>query len=211
MSEHPVPEPLHSPSAIDAQSNAASPDTGRRRVLQGSLAAGPVMLTLFNRPALGGNVVGACTTPSGFVSANVSQHGNPTVCSGRTPGYWKQPQHFGDWVAPYYPVKTGSHNATLFKSTFNPDLNPTNKTFLQVLSPELGIFPSNGPPYDVARHAVATILNIAKGWIPSSVLTIATVQAIWTEFATTGHYQPTAGIFWDHTAIVDYFLSTMPL
>jgi hypothetical protein len=209
MSEHELPEQPHPTPSIDAPQPPV--DTSRRRVLQGGLAAGPVVLTLFNRPALGGAVGGACTTPSGFVSANVSQHGNPTVCSGRTPGYWKQQQHFGDWVAPYYPVKTGSNNATLFKSKFSPDLNPANKTFLEVLSPELGIFPSNGPPYDVARHLVASVLNIAKGWVPSSVLTIATVQGIWTEFATTGHYQPTAGVFWDHTAIVDYLLTTMPL
>jgi hypothetical protein len=105
----------------------------------------------------------------------------------------------------------GSQGPTLFRTWFNPDLNPTNKTFLEALSPELGLFPSGGPPYNVARHAVAAVLNIARGWVPESVLTVATVQGIWNEFATTMHYQPSAGVFWDDAAIIDYFLTTMPL
>jgi hypothetical protein len=71
-----------------------------------------------------------------------------------------------------------------------------------------------GPPDDVARHIVATALNIAAGWVP--VLTIATIQGIWKQYmltggGTAGYFEPTAGVKWYHDDIVNYLLSTMPL
>lgn len=182
---------------------------GRRRLLRGGIAATPVLMTLVSRPALGwGGGGGVCTTPSGFVSMPTSQPGKQSYCLGRTPGYWKQPQHFDDWVKPFYPTTTTKHNATLFKDWFTPTPYSPGTTFLDVLKL------TGGPPNDVARHIVATVLNIARGWVP--VLTILQVQGIWKDYmntggGTVGYFEPTAGVKWYHDDIVNYLLSTMPL
>ncbi len=149
-----------------------------------------------------------CTTPSGFVSLPTSVPGAPQTCLGRTPGYWKQDQSFGNWVAPYYPTTvSGQHNATLFKQWFSPSPYG-DATFLDVLNLEAG------PPNNVARHVVATVLNIARGWL--SALTVPQVQGIWQQYMATGggtigYYEPTAGVQWYQDSIVAYLLSTMPL
>src|SRR5512135_285927 len=198
-------------------------DGTRRRLLRGGLGAAPVLLTLVSRPVLGGQwrVVGGggggnwgggkCTTPSGFVSMPTSHPGQTYYCSGRTPGYWKQPQHYSSWVPPYYPTTTSwpnKHNATKFTDVFSPSPYPPDTTFLQVLELQ------GGPPDDVARHVVAAVLNAAAGWTP--VLTIPAIQGIWNEYMTTGggtigYFEPTAGVKWYHDDIVNYLLSTMPL
>ena len=81
----------------------------RRRLLMGGLAAAPVMMTLASRPALA-ETPQLCKAPSGFLSGNVSQHGQDIWCQGLSPGYWKQCQHFavgnsaGYYWKFYYPI-----------------------------------------------------------------------------------------------------------
>ena len=48
----------------------------------------------------------------------------------------------------------------------------------------------------VARHIVAALLNAKKGLTPANVLSVTTVRAVWSSFATRGYYEPTAGIKW---------------
>lgn len=180
----------------------STPDSRRRRLLQGGLGAAPVLMTLVSRPVLGGDGggIGQCAAPSGFASMPTSQHGQPQLCLGRSPGYWKNHQ---DWPAPYYAYETKWHDATLFKAYFVPSPYPWQTTFLEVLN--LG----GGPPTDVARHVVATALNIARGWIPAAVLSLARLQVIWQEFMTKDYFEPTAGVKWYHDDITDYLKSTM--
>ena len=202
-------------SDLPRKGTAVAPDRepvangSRRRLLRGGLGAAPLM-TLLSRPALGGGTGGGgqCTTPSGFVSMPTSAHGTPKTCSGRTPGYWKQTQSFPDWKPPFYPTTTSKHKATLFKDWFTPTPYPSTTTFLDALNL------MGGPPDDVARHIVATALNIQRGWVP--VLTIAVIQGIWKQYmqtggGTVGYFEPTAGVKWYHDDIVNYLLSTMPL
>lgn len=169
-------------------------------------------MTLVSRPVLGQGSGGQCFTPSGFVSMPTSVHGTPQYCLGRTPGFWKQEQKFPEWPSPpYYPVTTtgpGGHNATRFKQYFTPTPYASSATFLDVLN--MG----GGPPNDVARHIVATALNIAKGWVP--VLTLIVIQGIWKDYmntggGTAGYFEPTAGVKWYHDDIVAYLTSTMTL
>jgi hypothetical protein len=176
---------------------SADPKGTRRRLLQGGLAAGPVLMTLFSRPVLAQQ----CQSPSGFISGNASvAAGAGPICTGRTPGYWKQTQHFASWTTPpYYPTTVGANNATLFDTVFTPHY--PGQTLLDVL--ELG----GGPPNDLARHVVAALLNAAAGLTP--VLTIAAVQGIWTEYITQGYFEPTAGVHWGDAQIVSYLTSTM--
>ena len=208
MSELQVPAPPGSTSATDAsQPQAASPEAGRRRLLQGGLAAGPVMLTLFSRPALGAF---ACQSPSGFVSGNVSQHGNATFCSGLTPGYWKQSQHFAAWRAPYFPTTvsgSGGHAATKFHSAttgFNGS-QFGSETMLVVL----GTGGNAGGYTALGRHITAALLNAAAGLTP--VLSQTQVRNIWNEYVSKGYFEPSAGIQWGPDQIVAYLLTTMPL
>lgn len=177
-------------------------DRGRRRLLQGGVGASPLLLTLVSRPVLGNGI--QCFSPSGFVSMPTSQHGEPQFCLGRTPGFWRQPQKFNEWPKPYYPVAVKNHPATKFKTVFTPAGPYETMTLLDVVS--IGA----GPPNDVGRHIVATLLNVKKGWAPA--LTLEGVKNIWTEYMTTGgglagYYEPTAGVKWFHDQIVDYLLS----
>ena len=174
----------------------------RRRLLQGGLGAAPVLMTLVSRPVLAQE----CLTPSAFVSGNASTGGQPALCTGLTPGSWKQSQHFSSWNG-YYPTTVpgpGGHSATTFNSVFTPPFPNqgfTGPTLLQVLQT------GGGPPNDVARHVVAALLNSAANKTP--VLTQTAVKNIWTEYITTGAYSPTAGVSWNHQQIVDYLLTTM--
>lgn len=176
---------------------------GRRRLLRAGLSAAPVVMTVISGPVL---AQAQCQSPSGFTSANTSGHQGAT-CSGRTPGYWRQSQHFNAWVA-YYPVLEGGHNATLFCDVF-PDCSVySGKTLLQVL--ETG----GGPPDDVGRHIVAALLNWSSGYNPPSLLDLPTILDIWHQYITLGFYYPNYPSLipaWDHGAIASYLQSTMPL
>src|SRR5271169_804135 len=100
-----MPDPTNPPPGPDSMTVAGpDPKATRRRLLQGGLAAGPVLMTLVSRPVLAQQ----CQTPSGFCSGNASvAAGAGSICTGRTPGYWKQAQWFGSWKLPYYPTTVG--------------------------------------------------------------------------------------------------------
>jgi hypothetical protein len=85
---------------------------------------------------------------------------------------------------------------------------PRLTTLLDVLNKE------DGPNDEVARHIVASLLNVAKGWVP--VLTIVGVQGIWRRYmhtggGATGYFEHTPGVKWFSSDIVVYLKSTMPL
>src|SRR4029079_1469624 len=197
-------------SNLPTQDSAASQpkalrNEARRRMLRGGLGTTPLLLTLVSRPVLGQV---ACFSPSGFVSMPTSAHGTPKTCIGRTPGYWKQDQKFPDWpTPPYYPVATtgpGAKPATTFNSVFGTPSPYTNsQTFLDVLRTEDQGY--SGPPHDVARHCVAELLNIQKGWV--TVLTKTKLINIWRQYISTGggtvgYFEPMAGVQWHHAEIV---------
>jgi hypothetical protein len=76
----------------------------------------------------------------------------PTTCGGEgcTPGYWKQPHHFGSWTAPYKP---NDQFSKYFENAF------PGKTLLQVLSSGGGGLTALG------RHTVAALLNGASSGV----------------------------------------------
>ena len=195
-------------SANSRHPPSADPVAGRRRLLQGGLAAGPVLMTLVSRPVLA-QQAGLCTTPSGFVSANASTAGRGVTCTGHTPAYWADPLNFGQWPtgAGYFPTKVtgpGGHNATTFQDVFNPKLilpGNGNPTLLEVL-----VLTGN-PTNDVARYVSAAVLNAAAGLTP--VLLVPAVKDIWSEFATTGFFSPSSGARWDANEIIAYLQTTM--
>lgn len=155
---------------------------------------------------------GVCVPASSFASINASRPDLLFSCSGRTPGYWKQPQWFGQWPAPF--VATGS-GATKFDDVFGSAGGYAGKTLLQVLELQ-----GNSMGRDaLARHIVAALLNAKKGLTPANVLSVTTVKAVWRAFVTNGYYEPTAGIKWypDYSVpagtggITPWLKSTMPV
>lgn len=69
----------------------------RRRFLTGTTAGAGVFLAIQAKTALGTTT---CQSPSAMISGNTSPRpGTGRICSGgRSPGFWKQPQHFSYWA-----------------------------------------------------------------------------------------------------------------
>ena len=204
MAESPrKPVNANAPPDVDAVRNV-----GRRRILQAGISAAPVIMTVASRPVLATtNPPGICESPSGFVSATVSGQ-TGMMCAGLTPGYWKQDQHFWAWHTPYYPTTvtgSGGHHATKFKSVFMPDLPIANLTFLAVLAPQTS---GSGPPYNVARHLVAAVLNLAAGYVPATILSLDTIKNIWTQYTANDCYN-VGNTCWNEAQIIQYLTSTM--
>ncbi len=189
-----MPDPTNPPPSPEPASPSGSdPKVTRRRLLQGGLAAAPVLMTLVSRPVLAQQ----CTTPSGFVSINASTAGRGVACLGRTHGYWKTHTNPGEWPSPYLPTDS-------FDSVFAHDLNHYPGTLLDVLGLQ------GGAPYDdVARNIVATLLNVKAGFVP--VLTVTVVKDMWSEYLTTQSFSPSSGAHWNHDELMDYLSRTMPL
>jgi hypothetical protein len=196
------PRPADSGGTIDARQAAL---TARRRILRGGLSAAPVLMAAAPRSVMAGGPMN-CVPASSFASINASRPDLQFTCGGRTPGYWKQPQFFSEWPAPYTPT-------TSFDSVFGSTGGYAGKSLLAVL--EL----MGGGRDAVARHIVAAVLNAAKGLTPANVLSVAIAKTVWTSFVTKGYYEPTAGIKWyadtsvpaGSGGIIQWLTSTMPV
>ena len=192
-----MPDPRDAPSSAEPPSPAGGdPKASRRRLLQGGLAAAPVLMTLISRPVLAQGT-GLCQTPSGFVSGNASTAGRGVACLGHSPQYWisvSAPPHH-EWPPGHPPPKQ-------FDSVFahNSHCYPGQK-LLDVLELQ------GGAPDDVARLIVAALLNAAGGLTP--VLSENAVKSIWSEYLATGSFSPSSGAYWSHDDIITYLLTTM--
>ncbi|HWR87771.1 MAG TPA: hypothetical protein VN277_05065 [Acidiferrobacterales bacterium] len=208
----------NNPNQPVSSPGGGTPDTeqagliARRRLLRGSLSIAPVLMVSAPRSVMAGGAAGVCVPASSFASINASRPDLQFSCSGRTPGYWKQPQWFGQWPAPYVPDGSG---ATTFDAVFGAAGGYPGKTLLQVLE-----LPGNDMGRDaLARHIVAALLNAAKGLTPPNVLSVAIVKAVWSAFVLNGYYEPTAGIKWypDYSVpagsggLIAWLKSTMPV
>jgi len=73
------------------------PNPLRRKLFRGAAGGMGVMLAVQSKTALGQTV--SCLSPSAKMSGNTSNHNHQySTCSGgRSPGYWKVPQHFIYW------------------------------------------------------------------------------------------------------------------
>jgi hypothetical protein len=193
-----MPDPTDKPSSTEPPSPSGGDlKASRRRLLQGGLAAAPVLMTLISRPVLAQGT-GLCTTPSGFVSANASTAGRGVVCTGHFPEYWiRLAGPPSQWPPGFPPSRP-------FDSVFAHDsLHYPGKTLLEVLQLQ------GGAPDDVARLIVAALLNAAAELTP--VLSISAVKDIWSEYLSTGFFSPSSGAQWNHDEIIDYLRTTMPM
>ena len=72
------------------------PDQRRRKLFRGVSGGVGVLMAVQAKTALGG---GVCASPSAILSGNTSPRPNTGItCSGgRSPGYWKVPNHASSW------------------------------------------------------------------------------------------------------------------
>lgn len=184
----------------------------RRRLLRGGLSVAPVLMAAAPRSVMAG-APGACVPASSFASMNASRPVLQFTCSGRTPGFWKQPDKFVEWPGGYVPNGVAP---TMFDAKAGGAAYP-GKTMVDVLS-----LPGNSVGRDaVARHIAAALLNAAKGWTPSPAFGESFIKSVWAQFIATGsgYYVPTAGIKWyaDYSVpagtggIIPWLKSTMPV
>jgi hypothetical protein len=186
-----MPDPTNPPTSPDSTPpvvGGSERSLTRRRLLQGGLAAAPVLMTLVSRPVLAQQ----CTTPSGYVSLNASTAGRGVACTGHTPAYWIA--HTSSWPS------SSTTPTTLFDTVFAP--NYPGKTLLDVL----GL--NNGPTDQVASYAVAALLNVQAGLVP--VLTATIVKDMWSEYLAKGSFSPSSGATWTQTELIDYLRITSP-
>ena len=167
------------------EAEAAALLAARRRLLRGGLGAAPVVMTLASRPVLAAT---NCATPSSFASINASRPNQVQTCNGLGLDYWRNPSNFSQWPAGF--KANGGPNATTFASVFGVPVGE-QRTLLQMLQ--------LSAPTDrdaVAQQLVVSLLNVASGRVPATVMTRAGLLQIWSEFYTKGYYEPTAGIRW---------------
>jgi hypothetical protein len=219
MSENQQNSPENQPASLDQPQDAAI-DRSRRRLSGLGVSA---ILTLASRPVLAGQ----CMTPSAAVSGNLSTHGTPPECRGRSPGYWKQ--HPGSWPSPYQPGSCSAGHAcnqvknwsggTPFHPTFsgsqfmadldgNPNTPKTSLSLMQVMMLNNGSNPWGlTDPDNLGMHVAAALLNAKAGLTP--VLSEANVINMWNEWASKGYFEPTANVHWSASQIVAYLKTTM--
>jgi hypothetical protein len=59
---------------------------------------------------------------------------------------------------------------------------------------------------NLGMHLVAAYLNAMAGW--TSFLTVQRIQSMFSEWSSTGYFEPTAGVKWDAAQIVNYLRQT---
>lgn len=209
IKEHPNSKIAEQSLPQDATAPAQSVDESRRRFGKSGLAASGVILTLASQPVLGQL---ACQSPSGFQSGNVSPHGQPLLCMGRTPGYWgERPE---EWPKPPYDpgscatrcnIVDNWTGGTLFGRVFTRGggaAGYSHYSMMQVIH-----LNGNQDGYQLGAHIVAALLNAQMGWTP--VLTEQAVKDMFNEWASSGVYHPTAGVDWYAADIIAYLKTTM--
>jgi hypothetical protein len=184
---------------------------GRRRFAKAGLgvSAGAIV-TLASQPAMAQAL--SCTSPSGMRSSNLSRNHQHVPCAGRSSGFWAE--HPEAW--PGAQTSTDAQfNAVFTTGTFRTTLLAPY-TMMEVLKPKdikqdkvKGQGTVDADPDNVAKHIVATLLNVRSGRI--GFLTENQVTGIWNSYALDGTYQPVAGETWNGAQIADYLQKTMVL
>lgn len=192
-------EPGDAPQAPAVEPQSAD----RRRLLRGSLAAAPVLMTVISRPVLGQTV---CLSPSASTSIQPSGTQTGAACSGLTPEQWKAKA--SRWPAPYYATTSqslGGHQATCYHC---PTTGLGGHVYGEMTMMQVIDFTQGGRDMTaLGRYIVAALLNARAGRTP--VLNETGVRNMWNDLINRGYYEPTAGIRWTSTQIVAYLQTTM--
>jgi hypothetical protein len=200
-------------------------DASRRRFTRLGLGASGVVMTLTSRSVLAQSV---CKSPSGFLSNNASQHGDPAFCSGTDPAGWAATSQwpidknttfssvFGVTTAAWTkktkmsffdaPLTSGTTSSSSQGGAGNGQSAKANGVGSETEATLYDVLTSNTTP-PVVRYLVAAYLN-AVGNLNAFPTTTQVLQ-IYNEWTSTGRYEVSAGIYWYDTDIITYLQSTM--
>ncbi len=193
----------------------------RRRFTRAGVGASAVILTLTSRSAL---AQAACKSPSGFSSANLSQHNtDAATCDGVTAAAWTQPNR--QWPVPketrfvdifgssslMFRTGTPQKFYDAFPSRVDKKDVPPGQAAKSTSLDEATLYEAlNGSETPaVVKSIIAAYLNyMAKlNTYPTDLQAIA----IFKEWQANGIYTPSAGIKWTEDDIMSYLGSTQGL
>lgn len=215
---------LESSAQTDTVEAGVTINKSRRR-LTGAGVGVSAIFTLASRPVLAIQ----CVAASAAASGNLSHHGTPPQCVGRTPGFWKVAQHRTEWPSPY---QQGTANSASISTSgnFGSSSSPSNWSGGTTFHPEFygtkfiknnqsltmnQVMVMNDSSYlgmtdkdNLGAHCAAALLNAASGRTPG-VLTVEKVKTMWSECQTKGFFEPIAGVKWSPAQVVAYLKTTM--
>lgn len=190
----------------------------RRRFTRAGVGASAVILTLTSRSVL---AQAACKSPSGFSSANLSQHNSEAVaCDGVTAAKWLEPNRqwpvskdtrfvdiFGS-SSLLFRTGTAQKFYDAFPSRVDKKDSPSGQAGKSTSLDEATLYDAlNGSETPaVVKYIIAAYLNYRGGLnaYPTDLQAIA----IFKEWQSKGYYTPSAGIKWSEDDIMNYLGST---
>lgn len=176
-----------------------------RRRFMGAAAGGVgVLLAVQARSALGQTT---CQSPSAMISGNTSPSDEQQVCiAGRSPGFWKQPQHFCDWGSIATPPTFDAYKISMCtkqkgQSNLSTDMIKVKGTLLREVFPfavggsaslwAVLAYPQSFKKGQLLRHGIAAWLNAGKwssaGYPLSQAQVVEMIAAV---YPTGGTYCP---------------------
>ena len=202
MSER-TPDKLNTPP-VSSQTDEV--DTSRRKLAGAALGVSAIF-TLASRPVLAGQ----CMTPSSAASGNLSTHGTPPNCTGRTPAQWvastngNSNSNNENNGFPGGNVNFHFQSSTVLNGVFKKGsrANWNGNTLRAVMgaSDNGNASPSANP---ISKEFAAALLNIRGGFVPVRVLTEVQLIGMWNEWMDSGVFAPKANASWTANQIVTY-------
>lgn len=199
MSEH-TPDKRNTPPDT-TQTDVV--DSSRRKLAGAALGVSAIF-TLASRPVLAGQ----CMTPSSAASGNLSTHGTPPNCTGKTPAQWvastnsnNQNNGFPGGNVNFHfqsanPVLNG-----VFKKGSRADWGNNTLRAVMATADNGNASPSANP---ISKEFAAALLNIRGGFVPVGVLTEVQLIGMWNEWMDSGVFAPKANASWTADQIVTY-------
>ena len=166
----------------------------RRRFVRGAGLAVPVVLTVSSRSAM---AAVSCLSPSASASINLT-HSRPLrnqgSCSGQTPLFWS--------TASQGPNGDNTAKDQPFDGIYSSGYAHSMEWVCALITPSPSLDDQFG------AYLAAAWCNFAKGWVPTTVLTLAELQLMWSN-GRLGIYQPVPGVHWGMTDIIAYLKTTI--
>ncbi|MGX9217170.1 hypothetical protein ACWV27_01975 [Massilia varians] len=161
----------------------------RRRLAKAGLGAAGVLWTTRSH-ALDFKCVSASAALSAGLNSNTPD--NAVACAGKSPGHWK---NHGGW-----PVSTKTLFGDVFSCSGRTASTYGATTLINMLSKR------DFDKSNLGMHMTAAYLNVKSGKI--GFLSERSLQQMWRELQTSGHYEPARGVFWDIETTKKYLEST---
>lgn len=178
-------------------------DQSRRKLTGATLGVSAAVFTLASRPVLAGQ----CMTPSSAASGNLSTHGTPPSCTGKTPAEWvAHAQATTSPGNPNVPNNGFPDGNVKFHDVFASGSRASwgNNTRLYAVMVATDNSNTGSTPNPISKEFAAALLNIRGGFVPASVLTEVQLIGMWNDWLPDGIFVPKLGAEWDANHIVDY-------